>query len=339
VNAAQPAPAELQNALADQQNRIQQLWEKRTSGADSRDYPLGPGDVLKISCPGVEELRDREVRIGGDGTFSLPLIGTIHAAGETEQQLQNELKLRLSQYMYQPQIDLFAKEYRSRQVAIIGAVAKPGLYDLSSGSDSLFNMISQAGGMGPEAAQRVLFLPAEDSRVAQAGSNPQERLRTIQPALLSQEGVSSVLRNRSPVTIDLNKMNRGAGEGFLALPARPGDIIVIPHAGEVLVQGWVDKPGDYKITPGLTVLGAVAAAGGRMFAASDDVVVVRSISSGSKELIKANLAEIARGTQADIPVEEGDVVAVDYSTLKIVPYGLYSLIGKGIYMGASMPVF
>ena len=292
-----------------------------------------------ISCAGVDELKDREVRIGGDGTFSLPLVGTIHAAGETEQQLQDELKRRLSQYMYQPQVDLFAKEYRSRQVAIIGAVAKPGLYDLSSGSDSLFNMISQAGGMAPEAAQRVLFLPAEDSRTAEVGANPQERLRSIQPALLSQEGLSTVLRNRSPITIDLNKMNRGAGEGFLALPARPGDIIIIPHAGEVLVQGWVDKPGDYKITPGLTVLGAVAAAGGRMFAASDDVVVVRSMSSGSKELIKANLAYITKGEQADIPVEEGDVVDVGYSTLKIIPYGLFSLIGKGIYMGANVPVF
>ena len=50
-----------------------------------------------------------------------------------------------------------------------------------------------------------------------------------------------------------------------------------------MVQGWVNKPGDYKITPGLTVQGAVAAAGGPMFAAdTNNARLIRNTKSGEK---------------------------------------------------------
>ena len=43
------------------------------------------------------------------------------------------------------------------------------------------------------------------------------------------------------------------------MSARAGDVIIVPAAGDVTVQGWVEKPGAYSISPGLTVLGAIAA--------------------------------------------------------------------------------
>ena len=47
--------------------RLAQLWEARSRGISTADYPVGPGDVVEISVPAIEELRGRVVRISGDG--------------------------------------------------------------------------------------------------------------------------------------------------------------------------------------------------------------------------------------------------------------------------------
>lgn len=61
-------------------------------------------------------------------------------------------------------------------------------------------------------------------------------------------------------------------------------MLLIPSAGQVLVEGWVEKPGSYKITPALTVLGAVAAAGGPLFPA--DTSAVKVIRTGKSAAAK-----------------------------------------------------
>lgn len=59
----------------------------------------------------------------------------------------SELRRRLeANIMHDPQVHVFVREYRSRQVAVIGAVEKPGLYNLSGEAETLLDLISQAGG-------------------------------------------------------------------------------------------------------------------------------------------------------------------------------------------------
>ena len=117
------------------------------------------------------------------------------------------------------------------------------------------------------------------------------------------------------------------------MPARPGDVIFVPEAGEVMVQGWVQKPGNYKITPGLTVHGAVAAAGGPMFAADTETSrMTRITKSGEKLTTLINVED------ADMPVQEGDVIDAPYSTAKVVPYGVANFI-EHVGVGASFAGF
>ena len=44
-------------------------------------------------------------------------------------------------------------------------------------------------------------------------------------------------------------------------------MIMVPGGGQVLVEGWVEKPGAYPVSPGLTVAGVVVQAGGPMYPA------------------------------------------------------------------------
>jgi polysaccharide biosynthesis/export protein len=321
--------------------RFTQLWSQRTQAVKSADYPIGPGDVLDISVPNMDELANRTVRVSGEGTISLPFIGVMQVTGLTEKGIKEEIQHRLAEkYMKDPQVNLFVHEYRSRQVAVIGAVNKPGLYSLASGSDTILDMIALAGGMTNEAAERIQFFPAEPLAPGQSAS----QLASLK--LDSAGDINSALHSGQKadlVIIDLRTAaTKGGNEAYLALPARPGDVIMVPISGQVVVAGWVGKPGTYQITPGLTVLGAVVAAGGPLFPANTSAVrVVSTGKDGETTFVVADLEKITRGESRNIPVQEGDVIEVSSSAAKMIPYGAYSLITTIFRFGlnTAAPVF
>jgi protein involved in polysaccharide export with SLBB domain len=346
-------------AVTGETNQLVLLWKSRTRADGDFDYPLGPGDVVQISVPAIQELTDSTERIPGDGQLSLPFVGTIKAAGLTEDQLKSEIVKRLDAYLFHPEVTLFAKEYRSRLVAVTGSVNKPGLYLLASGRDKLFDMLDLAGGVTDDAAPRVLLFPSEWQSPAECShafatlAGKESHLNEGAAASVCGRAIhanSVALRSSSAdteaetdtalpdVTFAEIDLSNAEEERYLSMPARPGDILVVPPAGEVLIDGWVDKPGHYKITPGLTVLGAVTAAGGTTFAAQDSAVkVLRSTKQGEKQLLVADLGKIADGQAPDIEVRQNDVVYVSYSSLKLAPYGVLWFVKK-FSMGGFMPI-
>jgi protein involved in polysaccharide export with SLBB domain len=110
---------------------------------------------------------------------------------------------------------------------------------------------------------------------------------------------------------------------YLELPVRPGDVIIIPAAGQVTVQGWVEKAGAYPIKPGMTVIGSIAAAGGALY--SSDVTLLRTQGDGRKLAVPLDLTKLKDGEEADVLVQSGDVVIVERSAAGALPYSLYFL--------------
>lgn len=314
--------------------RLARLWQERKQENSGDDYAIGPGDVLEIYVPGLEEFKQLVVRVTGQGTIALPYVGVINVAGLSEKKLREEIRQRLQKdIMHDPQVTLFAKESPSRQVAVIGAVQKPGLYNLASSSDTVLGMISQAGGMRTDGAERIMFIPAEPAEPEKA----KEIIAAMPAQLVRQDPSPLILKDVDPIVINLDGFVRGGNEKYLAMPARPGDIIMVPGSGEVLIQGWVEKPGSYKITPGLTILGLVAAAGGPLFPAdSSSVEVIRTDKQGQKISIAANLEAIRRGEEPDIRLQEGDVIDMTASGPKLAAYGFYRLFTTIMRVGASV---
>src|SRR5213594_3869747 len=300
--------------------KLVRLWHARSQEKTISDYPVGPGDVIQISVPAVEELRVRDVRISGDGTISLPFIGKIQAAGLTEEELKQRLVERLREYMYNPRVVVFVKEYHSRQVAVLGAVARPGLYGLTAGADTILDMISQAGGITTGADPRIYLIPAEPAENGQV----KQLASTLPESLLTQDPTPLILKRTDPILIDTRQLAFGGNQQYLSLSVRPGDVIMVPGGGQVLVEGWVEKPGAYKISPGLTVAGAVVEAGGPLFPADVNAVkVIRTDRGGGKSFIVADLRKIKLGESADIALQGGDIVEVSAETAKLIPNGLY----------------
>jgi polysaccharide export outer membrane protein len=86
-------------------------------------YRIGTGDVLDIRIYNRPQLSREAVRVEGSGMIRMPLIDTeIQASCLTEGELAKEISTRYAKFYKNLQVDVFIKEYHSRQVAIIGAV-------------------------------------------------------------------------------------------------------------------------------------------------------------------------------------------------------------------------
>jgi len=375
---------------------LDQIWQKRSSElSSSNDYPIGPGDVLTVSVPQMDELQERKVRVTSLGTIELPLVGSVRAGGLTEEQLEAELDNKLNNFMYNPQAAVYVNEYHNREVAVIGAVNHPGLVLLDSPSETILDVLTQAGGLSSTAADEIILIPVEQGdpsmakRVSQVAYNssgsgiggtatatdagtgapahpvgqagevmPNEPGREIQggnPGInkkaqrMSQAAATPAQADIAARTLDLMPSNAhplsikikstsltGAGK-YINLPMRPGDVIVVPGGGNVMVVGWVQTPGYFQVGSGLTVLGAIGAAGGPMYAANTrDITLIRSNKDGSKDTIPINLDQISKGAAADLPVKANDVIDVPYSNVRIGPYVFYSILSR---MGIGTPAW
>ena len=120
----------------------QPLNSAATVGAD---YRLGPSDLLDFDIYGVPDMQ-RTVRVNASGVVSLPLIGPVMLAGMTTAQAEASISQKYAKdFLQNPQVSLFVKEFTSQRITIEGAVAKPGIYPVT-GQLTLLRALALAGG-------------------------------------------------------------------------------------------------------------------------------------------------------------------------------------------------
>jgi polysaccharide export outer membrane protein len=133
----------------------------------SLDYRLGPLDVLDVEVLGSKEMT-RMVRVSATGDFTLPLLGTIHAAGKSVIELQQDMAKQLEEHFLEnPQVTVFVREYLSQRVTVEGAVKSPGIFPLT-GRMSLLQIMALSGGLDQNAnpAGIVVYRTIEGRRHA-----------------------------------------------------------------------------------------------------------------------------------------------------------------------------
>src|SRR5713226_4472625 len=341
--------------------RLDELRVQRSADTFANKLAIGPGDVIEVTAAHVPELNKYKIRVTQDNTIAVPLAGVVPVGGLTEEELRQALYQRLEKPVKDPQVEVFVDQYYSREVAVVGMVQKPGLYSIMSRSDTILNMIDRAGGMTNEASSRLLFIsapssgdlqrmaltkalaaPAEQTTdkvqpVSVEGRRP-EREVAEQPdrvtpgpiatdpagdATAGSTRLASLLGAADPIDVDLTSAAR---EGQLDIPVRPGDTIIVPAAGEVMVDGWVTNPGAFRIVPGMTALSAITAAGGALF--SQTAEVLRTNRDGSRRAIAVSLSKVKAGKEVDVPVEAGDVVFVRRYPVGAIPYAFYEIFTK-----------
>lgn len=304
--------------------RVQALWAARTRDGAPVDFCIGPGDLLEITVFHFPEMTGLRTRVSSSGFITLPLLGDIQAAGLTARALQDRTAARLREgIMRNPNVTVFVAEYTSQQVSVTGAVARPGLIPLTREHRTVSHLIAEAGGLTEQAGGKILFYPARGSGCA-SGADPVRIASARPPADIA------------PIEVDTNAEYEPPSENPLVLPVVGGDAIVV-NRGRYFVDGWVNTPGAYDISPGVTALGALSAAGGALFPADlTRVAILRSVRSGSKKEITVNLKAITGGDEKDITLQSGDVVKVPPSPIRMIPYSGYWFMTNVVRVGAGL---
>lgn len=286
------------------QNRLVNLIKRRAAGADHDDtYRIGPRDELEINVFDVPEL-NVTARVRESGFVSLPLLGAVRAAGLTESEFHDEVRRRLASFVRRPELTVFISMYGSQKVAVMGAVSKPGQYPLKKGANSILELISEAGGINDKAGNYISFIPAELSGIS-ASSDVESRAKL---ALSSQPSAQT---KDSGIQIYLDQVMGTNGGIPIEIPVRGGDMIIIPEAGKVMVEGEVQKVGQYDLGQQMTMLGAIAAAGGITYGAKiDEVEIEREVGMEDKAHLVLDLEKIASGEDRDVRLRNGDIVRV-----------------------------
>jgi polysaccharide biosynthesis/export protein len=309
--------------------RLAALTAERRVQSHGSDYLLGGGDLLAVSAVGLDTLTQK-VRIDGDGNVTLPLLGAVPVADKTVADVQRDLTARLGEFMFDAHVNVFVEEYRSQQVAVVGAVQHPGVVALPMASPTVLDALSAAGGMTAEAGGRVYLVPVK--RRAEHGA-------AVVPAAFTAEGSVQNGNTEPPIMLEIKELGRAAETALFQLPVRGGDVMMVPAVGEFIVSGWVAKPGKYALQSTMTLRGAIATGGDLEFPAdTSHVRIYRLTSNGDTETRIVDYRSIANGRTQDVFIHDGDVIEARASVVKIVPYAVYKFLTDIIRFGARVGI-
>lgn len=273
-----------------------------TAAPSAEPYRIGAGDVLDIRVFNKPQFSRDNVRVTARGTIRMPLLNReIRAACRTEEELAGELSQLYFEYLKNPQVDVFVKEFQSTPVAVIGAVQQPSRFQLQR-RVRLLEMLSFVGGPNEKAGRTVQVVhtgppafcdtPTVDATaVADTEPEPEEVAKTVEYYKLSD-------------------MLEGRPEANPVI--RPGDIINIAEAEQIYVVGNVLRPMPIVLREPLTLTRAIAMAGGILpDTKKDKVRVVRQLpGSVTKTEVVVDLKAIEKKQVDDIILQANDIVDV-----------------------------
>ncbi|MEJ6021721.1 polysaccharide export protein EpsE [Ramlibacter sp. PS4R-6] len=194
------------------------------------DYRLGPGDSIKVQVYQSPDLT-LEARVSESGVINYPLVGRINIGGLTVPDAESRIAaaLKANKILRAPQVNINVTQVRGSQVAVLGQVQKPGRFPLEAMNARVSDMVAAAGGITPQGDDVV---------------------------------VVTGVRNKKPFRKTVDTRALYAGKNAEDVLVQPGDTIYVSKAPVYYIYGEAQKPGYYRIEPGMTVMQAIAAGGG-----------------------------------------------------------------------------
>jgi polysaccharide export outer membrane protein len=138
-----------------------------------------------------------EVVVRPDGKISLPLLNDVHAAGLTPEALAEIVEKAATKFVKDSDATVIVKEIRSRKVFVLGEVAKPGVFPLTS-ETTVLQLIASVGGLLEYADRKnILILRVENGRERRLKFNYNDVIagKNLQQNILLQPGDTVLVRD------------------------------------------------------------------------------------------------------------------------------------------------
>ena len=261
-----------------------------SAGQDvSAEYKIGPKDLLEISVLGVPEISKLVVRVSEEGRITLPLLGEVGVGNLTKFEVEKKLtQLAGEKIVLKPQVTVHILEYLSRRVSVVGAVGRPGPYELL-GRQTVLSVVSEAGGLTEDAGEEIIV-------IRQLAAGESTSIRISVDGLFVQ------------------------GDPKLNIALEPGDVLNIPidKTVPIYVFGQVRSPGALQVRRSSlpTLTQAIAQAGGFTDRANKKRVQIRRKDAAGKDLeIIVSVRKILKGKIKDVPLKVNDTIYVPESLL------------------------
>ena len=279
-------------------------------------YRLGAGDHLDIAVFDAPEFTATKV-IAPDGTVTLPIVGSISAAGRSTSQLTEELQIKLKRWLKTPVVSVGVVKFRPLLVSVAGEVRRPGPMQMNNIPNEQRQDVSTTT---PITNTNLQSLPTLSSALANAGGLTRDadirrvnlrRGTTVIPIDL-WAGISTDQPTPDYMLQD--------GDSVFVPKLSPQDVLdrrllarssLAPKSIKVRVVGEVKKPGEVDVAPESTISGAVAIAGGATEKGKlKRVSLVRLDESGKVQEQQLDLTQMIDSQQ----VQDGDVIIVPKSS-------------------------
>ena len=230
---------------------------------------LAPGDSITISVFGRPELTST-VYVSDGGMIDVPLAGSIPVVGLSPSSAADRVATayREGEYLIDPQVNIVLAGLRSQQISILGEVQRPGRFPIDTRT-TILDALAQAGGLTAQGEDRAYILRRREQGV--------DRFE-----------------------VDLRDLfERGSGQ---IVDLRAGDTIVVPKAPLFFIYGEIARPGAFAIRRDMTLIEAIAVAGGVTARGSTRrVEIKRKDKDGKARVIDADIED---------PVRAEDVINV-----------------------------
>lgn len=316
--------------------------------ANESTYKVGPGDVLQITVAGETDFTG-SYTVRSDNTIFYSYVKSVPVNGMTTKEIADKLNEILKRdYINDPTVNVTIKEYASKTVKVLGAVAKPGSYTLT-GDTRILDIITMAGGLEQQAGSNIMVIRAAKNPtvvVSNSDNNQKTPVTAMtpdtkstldnQPAAITTNPATAdkstntpqdsqaVSKSVTPPVAEEPPLNEPIIVNYTAIVSEgrldqnillePNDVINVPKGNEVMVMGQVTRPGPVPYRENLTILQAVGAAGGPSPTASTkSAYIIRKSPNGISSKVKIRLDRIMEQKAENIVVLANDVIVVPES--------------------------
>jgi polysaccharide biosynthesis/export protein len=283
-------------------NRLSAEWLRRPTN----HFTLGPGDRLEIEVLGDPDSRTTAV-VGPDGKVYYQLLPGIDVWGLTLAQVKEQFQTELLKFIRDnPKVAVSLRSAESQRVWLLGRFNAPGVYPIN-GPTTLLEAISLA--KGPASLRNAGALTGGTVTVDINGSSEEAAdLRR-----------SFVVRKGKLLPVNFHRLLK---EGDMAqnIYLEPDDFIYLPSAvaRNVYVLGAVGTPKSVPFHQEVTLIAALASAGGTIKDAYRSHVAIVRGSLTDPQIAIVNYNDIVRGKSPNVLLAPQDIVYVPFTPYRTV---------------------